>query len=105
MAAMLTGIVEKARGAITSGTDLILAVVGAGASAALVTVIKSWLPEQTAGMEDDTIAAIAGFLLFYYGDRIHPMLVPFGLGAFLSGVGAWSAEWTEGFILMLQKKG
>ena len=104
MSEILGGLVEKASGAIKDGTDLIAAVVGAGASGALVEVIRSWLPAQTEGMGDEAVAAIAGFLLFYYGDRLHPILVPFGFGAFLSGVGAWSAEWVEGIILMLKKK-
>jgi len=101
---ILTGIVEKAKGAIVTQTDLIAAIAGAGSVAALVQVIRSWAPGQTEGMEDETVAAIGGFLLFYYGDRFHPLLVPFGFGAFLSGVGAWSSEFTEGIILMVQKK-
>ena len=104
MSEILSGVVEKARGAITDGTELIAAVAGAGASAALVEVVRSWLPGQTEGMEDETVAAIAGFLCFYYGDRLHRLLVPFGFGAFLAGVGAWSSEWVEGIILMLKKK-
>jgi len=104
MSEILSGVVEKARGAVTSGTDLLLCIAGAGSSAALVEVVRSWLPEQTTGQTDEAIAAIAGFLMFYYGDRVHPMLVPFGLGAFLSGVGAWSSEWVAGLILMLKKK-
>lgn len=101
---ILAGIVEKAKGAIVTQTDLIAAIVGAGSVAALVQVIRSWAPGQTEGMTDETVAAIGGFLLFYYGDRFHPLLVPFGFGAFLSGVGAWSSEFTEGIILMVQKK-
>lgn len=104
MAEILSGIVEKARGAISSGTDLVICIIGAGSTAALVEVVKSWLPEQTAGMADEVIAAIAGFLLFYFGDRLHPLLTPFGLGAFLAGVGAWSAAFTSGMLLMLKKK-
>lgn len=104
MSEILSGIVEKARSSITDGTDLLAAVAGAGASGALVEVIRSWLPEQTTGMADETLAAVAGFLLFYYGDRVHRLLVPFGFGAFLAGVGAWSSEWVSGIVLMLKKK-
>lgn len=104
MSEILGGVVEKAKGAITDGTSLIAAIAGAGSSGALVEVVRSWLPGQTEGMGDEAVAAIAGFLLFYYGDRVHPLLVPFGFGAFLSGVGAWSSEWVEGIILMLKKK-
>ena len=104
MSEILGGIVEKAQGAITDGTELIVAVAGAGSSGALIEVVRSWLPSQTEGMADETVAAAAGFLLFYYGDRVHRLLVPFGFGAFLSGVGAWSAEFVEGIVLMLKKK-
>ena len=101
---ILGGIVERAKGAITDGVDLLLLVAGAGGSAAIVEVIRSWLPEQTEGMADETVAAAVGFLLFYWGDRIHPRVPAFGLGIFISGIGAWSSEFVEGFINMLTKK-
>ena len=101
---ILAGVVAKATGAITTQTDLIAAIVGAGSLSAIVEVIRSWAPGQTEGMADETVAAIGGFLLFYYGERFHPLLVPFGFGAFLSGVGVWSSEFTAGIILMLKKK-
>jgi len=104
MAEVLGGIISKIRAAVTDSIDLILLIAGAGSSGAIVEVVKSWLPEQTAGMEDETIAAVVGFLLFYFGDRIHRRLVPFGLGVFLSGVGAWSSSYVEGIISMLKKK-
>ncbi len=101
---ILSGIVEKASTCIVTSTDLIAAVAGAGSVGAIVEVIRSWAPEQTEGMADETVAAIGGFLLFYYGERFHPLAVPFGFGAFLSGVGVWSSEWTAGIVLMLKKK-
>ena len=103
--AILAGFVDKIRTAITDTTDFALAVAGAGSGAALAEVVKSWFPEQTAEMADETIAMIAGFLLFYWGDRIHPRLQAFGLGVFLAAVGAWSSEFVAGFILMLKKAG
>lgn len=104
MAEILGGIVAKARAAMTDGIDLLLAVIGAGASASVVEVVRSWFPEQTEGLTDETLAAAIGFALFYFGDRIHPRLVPFGFGVFLSSVGAWSSEWVAGIISMLKKK-
>ena len=101
---ILAGIVTKARDAISDTKGLVLAIAGAGASAALVEIVRSWLPEQTEGMADETLAAAIGFLMFYFGDRLHPLLVPFGFGAFLASVGAWSSEWIAGIILMLKKK-
>jgi len=102
--AILGGIISKVKAAVSDSIDLVMLIVGAGASGAITEVVKSWLPEQTAGMEDETIAAVVGFILFYWGDRIHKRLVPFGLGVFLSGVGAWSSSYVEGIISMLKKK-
>ena len=104
MSEILGGIVEKARSAITDGTDLLICIAGAGATGALVEVIRSWLPEQTKGVADETLVAVAGFLLFYYGDRVHRLLVPFGFGVFLAGIGAWSSDFVAGIVLMLKKK-
>lgn len=104
MSEILGGIVEKARNAITDGTDLLLVVIGAGSTTAVLEVVKSWFPEQLATVADETLAAGIGFALFYFGDKIHPKLVPFGFGMFIASVGAWSAEFVQGFIVMLKKK-
>jgi hypothetical protein len=101
---ILEGVVARAQGSIATETDLIAAVAGAGSVAAIVEVLRSWFPSQTEGMADETVAAIGGFLLFYYGDRVHALMVPFGFGAFLSAVGAWSSEFTGGLLLALKKK-
>lgn len=103
MAEILGGITAKARGALTDGMDLVLAIMGSGAVATLVEIVKSWFPEQTSGMTDETIAALVSFVIFYWGDRIHKRLVPFGLGAFLSAVGAWSSEWIAGLLAVFKK--
>ena len=104
MSEILAGVVTKSRAALTDGTDLLLVIAGAGSSAALVEVIRSWIPEQTEGMADETVVAIAGFIMFYYGNRIHERLTAFGFGVFIAGVGAWSSEWVAGIIGMLAKK-
>jgi len=100
---ILAGFVAKVRTAITSTVDFVLAIAGAGAAGAVAEVVKSWFPEQTATMGDEAIAAAVGFVLFYWGDRIHRLLVPFGLGVFLAAIGAWSSEWVGSIILMLKK--
>jgi hypothetical protein len=56
-------------------------------------------------MTDETLAAVASFLIFYFGGRIHSRLTAFGFGAFLSSVGAWVGAYLSGFWSMLQKKG
>jgi len=104
MSEYLTEVVNKAKTAVSTGTDLIVCVAGAGSGAAILEVVRSWLPEQTTGVEDETLLAIIGFVLFFWGEKIHPLLVPFGFGAFLSGIGAWSSSYVSGLILMLKKK-
>ena len=103
MAEVLKGVVDKAREAMKDGTDLVLAIIGAGSATAVLEVVRSWFPEQTEAIADETLAAGIGFALFYWGDRIHPRLVPFGFGVFLAAIGAWSSEWVAGIILMLKK--
>jgi len=100
----LRGITDKASRSISDLTGFVLVVAGAGSGAAIVEVIKSWLPEQTAGLADEAIAAAVGFALFYFGDRIHPRLTSFGLGILISSVGAMTSSFTAGIIAMLTKK-
>jgi hypothetical protein len=102
MSEILGGIVDKAK--LKDSIDFILAVVGAGSAGALVDTIRSWLPEQTKGMTDETLAAVASFLIFYFGDRIHKRLTPFGFGMLLDSVGAWVGGYTKSFWDMLKKK-
>lgn len=104
MSEILSGLVERARSAIGDTIDLLLVVAGAGASSAVLEVVKSWFPEQTATIADETLAAAIGFALFYWGDRIHPRVAPFGLGIFVSAVGAWSSAWIANLVLMLKKQ-
>ena len=104
MAEVLKGVVDKVKAGITDEVDLILVIVGVGGSAAIAEVVKTWFPEQTADMGDETIVAIVGFLLFYFGDRLHARVVPLGIGVFLAGVGAMSEELVAGAFEMLKKK-
>lgn len=101
---VLEGIVDKAKATINDGTDLALVIAGSGGAAALGAVVKSWLPEQTKDMTDETLATIAGGLIWYFGERVHERLVPFGFGVLLEGVGGMTEEWVSGIIEMLEKK-
>ena len=103
MSEILGGIVDKARAAITDGIDFLLVIVGVGATASIIEAVRSWFPEQTEGIGDETIGAIIGFLLFYFGDRIHRRLVPLGLGVFLESIGAWSEEYVSQLFAMFKK--
>lgn len=104
MSEILSGLVYKARECIDDTIDLLLVIAGAGASSAVLEVVKSWFPEQTSSIADETLAAGIGFAMFYWGNRIHRRLAPFGLGIFISAVGAWSSAWISSIILMLKKK-
>ena len=100
---MLAGLTTKAQGAMSDMTGLILVIAGEGAGASIAEIVKSWFPDQTANLSDETLIAIVGFALFYFGDRIHKRLTSFGLGLFLSGVGAFTSSFIGGFLGMLKK--
>ena len=104
MAEVLGGIVAKARAAISDGLDFLLVIVGVGATASIIEAVRSWFPEQTEGIGDETLGAIIGFLLFYFGDRIHRRLTPFGLGVFLESLGAWSEGMVREIFKVFKKE-
>lgn len=101
---ILGGLVQKSQAAISNGTDLALVVGGAAGASAILEVIRSWLPDQTADITDEVLAVIAGILMLNYGERLDERLVPVGLGVAVTGAGGWSQEWVSGIIEMLKKK-
>lgn len=101
---MFEDIIDKARATIKDGPDLALVVAGSAGAGAVSAVVKSWLPEQTKELTDEKIAAIAGALAWYFGDKVHDRLVPFAFGVMLEGVGGLTEEWVSGIIKMLEKK-
>jgi len=104
MAEVLSGITEKAMRAVSDTSGLVVTMLGAGASASVASLIKSWFPEQTKTIADETLAAIAGFVMFYWGDRIHPLVSSFGFGVLIASVGSWSSEFVSGILAGFQKK-
>jgi len=103
MSEVLGGLVSKARATITDSLDLLLVFVGVGATDSLLAVVRSWFPEQTAGMTDEQLTAVIGFLIWYFGDRIHSRLVPFGFGVLASGVGEMLSGYISGIIESFKK--
>jgi uncharacterized protein (DUF697 family) len=101
---VLEGIVTKVRESVRDFWDFVLVVVGNASASAIVETIRSWLPEQTKGLTDEALAAIVGFLMFYFGDKLHRRLVPFGFGVFLAGVGALASGYVSGLFEMFKKK-
>jgi len=51
-------------------------VAGAGASGAVSGLVKNFVPQ----IAPDIAGAIAGGALYYFGDRVHPLLKAFGVG-------------------------
>ena len=100
----LEGLVTKSQATIGDGSDLALVVAGAAGASAVLEVVRSWFPEQTADISDEVLAIIAGGLMWYYGERLHERLVPVGFGVVVTGAGGWSSEWVSGIIQMLKKK-
>ncbi|MCM8802833.1 MAG: hypothetical protein NC827_05955 [Candidatus Omnitrophica bacterium] len=103
MAEFLGGLVTKARESIKDTLDFVLVIVGVSASSAVVEAVRSWFPEPTTGIADETVTSVVGFLLWYFGDKIHPRLSPFGFGIFLTGVGAWASSWIAPLFAFLKK--
>jgi len=101
---ILGGIVKRAQATIGDGTDMALVVGGAAGAEAVLEVVRSWFPDQTADITDEVLAIIAGGLLWYYGERLHERLVPVGFGVAVVGAAGWSEEWVSGIISMLEKK-
>jgi hypothetical protein len=101
---ILAGIVKRAQATIGDGTDMALVVGGAAGAEAVLEVVRSWFPEQTADISDEVLAIIAGGAMWYFGDRLHERLVPVGFGVVVTGAGGVSSEWVSGIITMLKKK-
>lgn len=98
MPEIMTGIVEKAVLAVSSTSNIVAAILGAGSGAAVAALLKKWFPEQTATIADETLATIVGFLMFYFGDRIHPLVSSFGFGILMASAGAWASQFTSGIF-------
>lgn len=101
---ILEGIVAKAQATIGDGTDMALVVGGAAGASAVLEVVRSWFPEQTADISDEILVLIAGAVIWYWGERLHERLVPVGFGVAVTGAAGWSEEWVSGIIQMLKKK-
>ncbi len=86
--------------------DLLLVLAGSGAADSVLDLVKQFVPlEGIAGLSDDVLATIVGYIIWSYGDRIHPRLAPFGLGVFIAGAGSIVGEWVSGFISGLGQGG
>jgi len=100
---MLENLVAKARATVTDGIDLVLLFIGNGSAETVLELIKSWIPEQAAALTDEQLTAVIGFVMWYWGDRIHHRLVPFGFGVFTNGAGKLIAPMVTGILESFKK--
>lgn len=100
---VLEDVTAKARATVTDTIDLILVLAGSGSADAVLNIVKSWLPEQTAGLTDEQLMAIVGFVLWYWGDKIHRRVVPFGFGVFVQGGGQIVGPMVSGLLQSFTK--
>ncbi|MDI6905670.1 MAG: hypothetical protein QMD13_09360 [Candidatus Bathyarchaeia archaeon] len=63
--------------------DLAVMGIGAGAKG----TVTGWLSKVMPGVSEDIAALIAGGALYWFGDRIHPMVKKFGAGVLIAGIG------------------
>jgi len=104
MAEIVGGITGKAQRAVRDTTGLVCVILGEAAAKAVVDVVKSWAPDFAKNLTDEALASIVGFVMFYFGDKIHDRLSAFGLGVFLSGVGAYASGWVAPLMEMFKRK-
>ena len=74
--------------------DLAVMGVGSGAKGAIAGYVKKFLPDVGV----DIAGILAGGALYYFGDRIHPLVRKFGAGVLIGAIGQMTSGWTEGLI-------
>lgn len=95
---VLGGLTEKAMYSVSTTMGLAATVLGAGSGTMVISLVRKWLPEQTGTITDEALATIVGFVMFYFGDRIHPLVQSFGFGLLMSAVGAWASGFVQGLV-------
>jgi len=66
--------------------DLLIMGIGAGAKGAIAGYVQKFAPEI--GVE--TAGIVSGGLLYYFGDRIHPIVKKFGAGVLIGSIGQFA---------------
>jgi len=67
--------------------DLLVMGLGAGAKGALA----GWVAKIAPALSEDVAAGLAGGLMYYFGDRIHPLVKKFGAGVLIAAIGQYTA--------------
>ena len=74
--------------------DLAVMGVGSGAKGAISGYVKKFLPDVGV----DIAGVLAGGALYYFGDRIHPLVRKFGAGVLIGAIGQMTSGWTKGLF-------
>jgi len=72
--------------------DLLIMGAGAGAKGAIVSQVQKVIPEIGA----EAAGIISGGLIYYFGDRIHPIVKKIGAGVLISSIGGFVEELIPG---------
>lgn len=103
---VLGDLTTKFNQAVLDEIDFFLVLIGSGSSQKILELVKQYLPvEGFADLGDDALMAIIGYLAWNYGDRLHPRLVPLGLGMFIAGAGSFIGEFVNNVIDQLIAQG
>jgi|YelNatPaOPRAMG01_1025707.scaffolds.fasta_scaffold06577_20 hypothetical protein len=83
----LESISRKAGMTIGDSIDLLLVLAGSGSAATVLEIVKSWMPSIGGTLTDEQLMTALGFVLWWWGDKIHRRIVPFGFGILVQGGG------------------
>jgi len=74
--------------------DLLIMGFGAGAKGTIAGYITKFLPDLT----EDVASVVAGFLMYKFGGRVHPLVQKFGAGVLIAGIGQFTKGLIEKFV-------
>lgn len=77
---------EFIRESITDDVDAVLFIGSVETADRLVDWLKSWVPAE---IPDEILAAVAGYVMVKYGNRLHPKIKPIGAGLMVRAIGAY----------------
>lgn len=86
---------EFIRESVTDDVDAVLFIGSVETADRLVDWLRGWVP---ADIPDEILAAIAGWLMVKYGDRLHPKIKPVGAGLMVRAIGAYVGSIFETII-------
>jgi hypothetical protein len=98
----LESISRKASMTIGDSVDLLLVLAGSGSAASVLEIVKSWLPTG-ATLTDEQLMTALGFVLWWWGDKIHRRVVPFGFGILVQGGGQIVGPMVSGLLSSFTK--